>query len=71
MLERFKFTTAGESHGRGMLVVVEGVPAGLPLAPADVAVDLARRQLGFGRGGRMKIEKDAGEILSGVRLGET
>jgi len=71
MLERFKFTTAGESHGRGMLVVVEGVPAGLALAPADIAVDLARRQLGFGRGGRMKIEKDAGEILSGVRLGET
>jgi chorismate synthase len=71
MLERFRFTTAGESHGRGMLVVVEGVPAGLPLAPADIALDLARRQLGFGRGGRMKIERDAGEILSGVRLGET
>ncbi len=71
MLDRFKFTTAGESHGRGMLVVVEGVPAGLPLRPHDIAVDLARRQLGFGRGGRMKIEKDAGEILSGVRLGET
>jgi len=71
MLQRFKFTTAGESHGRGMLVVVEGAPAGLPLAPLDVAADLARRQLGFGRGGRMKIEKDAGEILSGVRLGET
>lgn len=71
MLDRFKFTTAGESHGRGMLVVVEGVPAGLPLRPNDIAVDLARRQLGFGRGGRMKIEKDAGEILSGVRLGET
>lgn len=70
-MERFKFTTAGESHGRGMLVVVEGVPAGIPLEPADIAVDLARRQLGFGRGGRMKIEKDAGEILSGVRLGET
>ncbi|HSM09905.1 MAG TPA: chorismate synthase [Gemmatimonadota bacterium] len=71
MLERFTFTTAGESHGRGMLVVVEGIPAGLSLAPTDIAVDLARRQLGFGRGGRMKIEKDAGEILSGVRLGET
>lgn len=71
MLQRFKFTTAGESHGRGMLVVVEGVPAGLSLSPVDIATDLARRQLGFGRGGRMKIEKDAGEILSGVRLGET
>lgn len=71
MLERFTFTTAGESHGRGMAVIVEGVPAGLPLAPEHVALDLARRQLGFGRGGRMKIERDAGEILSGVRLGET
>lgn len=71
MLEHFSFTTAGESHGKGMLVVVEGVPAGLPLTPADVAADLARRQLGYGRGGRMKIETDVGEILSGVRLGET
>ena len=71
MLQRFKFTTAGESHGRGMLVIVEGVPAGLMLAPADVTTQLARRQLGYGRGGRMKIEEDAGEILSGVRLGET
>ena len=71
MLGRFKFTTAGESHGRGMLAVVEGVPAGLRLAPRDIAVDLGRRQLVYGRGGRMKIEKDAGQILSGVRLGET
>ena len=71
MLRHFRFTTAGESHGKGMLVVVEGVPAGLRLAPEDVATDLARRQLGFGRGGRMKIERDAGEILTGVRLGET
>lgn len=54
-----------------MLVLIEGVPAGIPVSPRDVATDLARRQLGFGRGGRMQIEKDAGEILSGVRLGET
>jgi chorismate synthase len=71
MLDRFTFRTAGESHGKGMLVLIEGVPAGIPISPLDVATDLARRQLGFGRGGRMQIEKDAGEILSGVRLGET
>lgn len=71
MLQHLRFTTAGESHGRGTLVIVEGLPAGLPLRPADVAADLARRQLGYGRGGRMAIERDAGEFLSGVRLGET
>jgi chorismate synthase len=71
MLHHFRFTTAGESHGRGALVIVEGVPAGVPIEPRDVARDLARRQLGYGRGGRMKIEKDAGEIVAGVRLGET
>jgi len=71
MHNHFRFTTAGESHGEGMYVIVEGVPAGLRLAPEDVARDLARRQLGYGRGGRMKIERDAGRILSGVRLGET
>jgi chorismate synthase len=71
MHRHFRFTTAGESHGEGMYVIVEGVPAGLPLAPEDVARDLARRQLGYGRGGRMKIERDAGCIVAGVRLGET
>jgi len=71
MLDHFRFHTAGESHGKGMLVLIEGVPAGVPVSPLDVATDLARRQLGFGRGGRMQIETDAGEILSGVRLGET
>jgi chorismate synthase len=71
MLTQFRFTTAGESHGKGMLVIVEGVPAGLPLEPLDIARELARRQGGYGRGGRMAIEEDAGEILSGVRLGET
>jgi chorismate synthase len=71
MLHHIRFTTAGESHGKGTLVILEGVPAGLPVAPLDVARDLARRQMGYGRGGRMAIEKDAGEILSGVRLGET
>jgi chorismate synthase len=71
MLHHVRFTTAGESHGKGALVIVEGIPAGLPLAPEDVGADLARRQLGYGRGGRMAIERDAGELLSGVRLGET
>jgi chorismate synthase len=71
MLQHIRFTTAGESHGKGTLVVIEGVPAGLPITPLDIARDLARRQLGYGRGGRMAIETDAGEILSGVRLGET
>lgn len=71
MLRHFRFTTAGESHGKGMLVIVEGVPAGVPLRPEDLAWELSRRQGGHGRGGRMKIEKDAGELLSGVRLGET
>lgn len=71
MLQHVRFTTAGESHGQGALAIVEGIPAGLPISPADIAGDLARRQLGYGRGGRMEIEKDAGEILSGVRLGET
>ena len=71
MLRHIRFTTAGESHGKGTVVILEGVPAGLPVTSLDIATDLARRQMGYGRGGRMAIEKDAGEILSGVRLGET
>jgi chorismate synthase len=71
MLQHIRFTTAGESHGKGTLVILEGVPAGLPITPLDIARDLARRQLGYGRGGRMDIEKDSGEVLSGIRLGET
>ncbi len=68
---RFRFLTAGESHGKGLTMVVEGVPAGLALSEADLAVDLARRQGGYGRGGRMKIEKDHAEITAGVRHGKT
>jgi chorismate synthase len=71
MLEHFRFTTAGESHGRGMLVIVEGAPAGLAVEPLDIARQLARRQGGYGRGGRMQIEEDVGDVLSGIRLGET
>src|ERR1700736_5566466 len=67
----FRFLTAGESHGKGLSIIVEGVPAGLPLSEADIAVQLGRRQLGYGRGGRMKIEQDHAEIISGVRHGLT
>jgi chorismate synthase len=67
---RFRFHTAGESHGRGLVTLVEGVPAGLALsAERDIDPDLTRRQGGYGRGGRMKIEKDAAEFMAGVRLG--
>src|SRR5216110_367151 len=67
----FRFTTAGESHGRGLVGILEGIPAGLPIAAADVDVELKRRMGGYGRGARMKIESDRIEWLSGVRAGET
>ncbi|MCL0101744.1 chorismate synthase [Dehalococcoidia bacterium] len=70
-LARLRFLTAGESHGKGLTIIVEGVPAGLSLSESDLAVDLARRQKGYGRGGRMQIEKDFAEIMSGVRQGIT
>ena len=63
--------TAGESHGPGLTTIVEGLPAGLELSQAAIDRDLARRQLGHGRGGRMKIEKDAASVTSGVRHGRT
>ena len=65
------FTTAGESHGKGLVAVLEGIPAGLPVVADDVNRELRRRMAGHGRGARMKIEADAVEILSGVRAGET
>jgi chorismate synthase len=67
----FRFLTAGESHGSELGVIVEGVPAGLALTAEDVARDLARRQLGYGRGARQAIESDRAEIVSGVRHGRT
>ncbi|PYO93159.1 MAG: chorismate synthase [Gemmatimonadetes bacterium] len=67
----FRFTTAGESHGRGLVGILEGIPAGLAISAADVDVELKRRQGGYGRGARMKIESDRIEWLSGVRAGET
>jgi chorismate synthase len=66
-----RFTTAGESHGPGLVTIVEGLPAGLELTPDDLDRDLARRQLGHGRGGRMKIESDRAEVTSGIRHGRT
>ena len=65
------YRTAGESHGPALFALVEGLPAGLPLTPADIDTDLARRQLGYGRGGRMKIETDRAEVKSGLRHGRT
>ena len=67
----FRFVTAGESHGPGLTAIVEGLPAGLELRPEDVDRDLARRQLGHGRGGRMKIEKDRAQVTAGIRHGRT
>ncbi len=66
-----RLITAGESHGPGLTCIVEGLPAGLELTPEDLNTDLARRQLGHGRGGRMKIEKDAAEVTAGIRHGRT
>jgi chorismate synthase len=66
-----KFTTAGESHGRALVAIVEGLPAGMPLDIEYINHELKRRQWGYGRGGRMKIEQDRVEILSGVRHGLT
>jgi len=66
-----RFTTAGESHGRALVAIVEGLPAGLPVNQELIDYELRRRQLGYGRGGRMKIERDHAEILNGVRHGLT
>ena len=71
MLARLKFLTAGESHGRGLLGILDGMPAGLEISEDYIGVHLARRQRGYGRGGRMKIEKDRAEIWCGVRHGES
>jgi chorismate synthase len=67
----FRFTTAGESHGRALVAIVEGLPAGLPIDIEQINHQLWRRQQGYGRGARMKIEQDRVETLSGVRHGQT
>ncbi len=66
-----RFLTAGESHGEGLVVIVEGMPAGLPITEEYIGEQMARRQRGYGRGGRMKIERDWSHIVSGVRHGLT
>jgi chorismate synthase len=70
-MSRLRWLTAGESHGPRLTAVVEGIPSGLPLLAEDVDADLARRQRGYGRGGRMKLETDRVELVGGVRGGET
>jgi chorismate synthase len=70
-VDRFRFITTGESHGPMLAAVVEGVPAGLVLTEDDLAIDLARRQRGYGRGARQTIEHDRARILGGVRHGRT
>lgn len=70
-MSRFDFVTAGESHGPGLTVIITGVPAGLRLDRQRIDADLGRRQHGYGRGGRMKIESDAVDVVAGVRGGET
>ena len=66
-----RYLTSGESHGPQLTAIIEGVPAGLPITEEQINTDLARRQCGYGRGGRMLIERDQVEILSGVRWGKT
>jgi chorismate synthase len=70
-MSRLRFVTSGESHGPRLTAIVEGIPGGMPLLAEDVDHDLARRQRGYGRGGRMKIETDRVEFFGGVRAGET
>lgn len=70
-MSKLRFTTAGESHGQALVAILEGLPAGMRVDVAEIDRELARRQWGYGRGGRMKIERDQAEILSGVRHGLT
>ncbi len=71
MFEKFRFLTAGESHGKCLTAIIEGLPAGLEIDVDFINAELKRRQGGYGRGGRMKIENDTVEITSGVRFGKT
>jgi len=66
-----RYITAGESHGPQLTAIIEGLPAGLEISPEMLDLQLARRQQGYGRGDRMKIERDRADILSGVRWGKT
>ena len=66
-----RYFTAGESHGPALSAIVEGLPSGITITPEDINNELARRQQGYGRGGRMKIETDRAVVLSGIRFGKT
>ena len=70
-MNRFRFLTSGESHGKCLTAIIEGIPAGFRIKSSIINEDLARRQVGYGRGGRMQIEHDTVEIKSGVRFGKT
>src|SRR5574344_1393806 len=70
-MEKFRFLTSVESHGKCLNAIIEGVPACFRIKASVINEDLARRQVGYGRGGRMKIEKDTVEIKSGVRFGKS
>src|SRR6185295_10993631 len=70
-LSMLRFFTAGESHGPALTAIVEGFPAGVPISVESIDWDLARRQQGYGRGGRMKIERDQVQLRSGIRFGES
>ena len=70
-MTKLRFLTSGESHGRALVGIIEGIPAGFPLLSEEIDRELKRRQGGYGRGGRMKIESDRARIISGVRRGKT
>ncbi len=70
-MAKFRYLTAGESHGQALTCTIDGLPSNMPLTAEDIDTDLARRQKGYGRGGRMQIETDKAQILTGVRLGKT
>ena len=71
MLSQLKYLTAGESHGKGLLGIIDGIPAGLEISESYISAQLYRRQQGHGRGGRMKIETDFAELYTGVRHGKS
>ena len=71
MLNKFRFLTAGESHGKCLTAIIDGIPSGFEIDPDFINNELKRRQGGYGRGGRMKIETDTVEITSGIRFGKT
>ncbi len=71
MPEKLRYLTSGESHGKALLCIVDGIPSRLSILERDINKELSRRQKGYGRGGRMKIESDTVQILSGIRWGKT